>query len=164
MGDPRDEHYFFSHEFLRNLYFEFYKTLNSQDFAERGMDVNMFIRFMWHEFLNLVNFPNKKELESETHPVEVIDFDDDRELWIITMPEPKFKTEAYFMGLIFSKDEKKKIKNPLYFTLECSDENNSFFCFWDKSERHHNHGLVEPTKEAFVESIKEFYGNGVRRV
>jgi hypothetical protein len=73
------------------------------------------------------------------------------------MPEPKFKTEAYFMGLIFSKDEDKKIQNPLYFTLEYTDEHNSFFCFWDMSEGHHNQGLVELTKYAFIQKIRNFY-------
>jgi hypothetical protein len=159
MNEPRDEHYFFAHEFLKEFYFKYYGKLNSEIILQHHNDMDSFIRFLWFDFQRLSNFAKHEVNGYEELSLEVNDYNEDMEQWIITMPKPENKTEAYYIGFLLSKDEKKKIKNPLYFTLEYTDEDNSFFCFWDKSERHHNHGLVEPTKDAFVESIERFYGN-----
>lgn len=157
MDSPRDQHYYFSHAFLKEFYFNFYDKLNSESVLQHGIDLNSFIKYLWDDFNKLTKFAVSNSIKVDDISIDLMHFENDKELWLITMPKPEIKTEAYYVGFYFNRDLSENNLIPLFFTLEYSDNNNSFFCYWDQQEAHHNLGLVEPTKEAFKQNIRNFY-------
>ncbi len=159
MKKPRNEHYFFSHLFLKAFYYSYYDKFNSELLQEKHDDMNSFIRFLWQEFQRISNFVVSEVNGYDELSLEVNYDNDDMELWVVTMPEPEIKTEAYYVGFFFNRNLYYTNLIPLFFTLEYSDQNNCFFCYWDEQDKHHNLGLLEPTKNSFIQNIRNCYQN-----
>ncbi|GAB4342113.1 MAG: hypothetical protein Kow0037_29260 [Calditrichia bacterium] len=89
---------------------------------------------------------------------------------LLEMPRPIRQAEAYFTCMVFKEKHPLNpfdVEFPFYFTLElAADDIPNYFCMW-LLDRHINFKFsIEPTKEAFLQAVKEcadYHIKGLRK-
>lgn len=154
MFEPRAQHYFFAHDYMKEIYFNNSDDIRSEKVNYIYGNQNDFIAKLWKVYYKNAIF-NEVYIPEGNLNIEYIHFDKDTEICLITLPKAEAMTEAHYVGMVFSDNE---IDPQIYFTLEKSLQSKSIICYWDKNNSHNNTGIaIDVEKSAFLEAIKELY-------
>lgn len=154
MFQPRDQHYFFVHDFIKDLYFELSDDLRYEKVISIIESPNIFIKNIWRNFYHLAEIKDQY-IPEDSLTLEYINTDTGLEIGLITLPEAERPTEAHYVGMVFCNGENNKM---IYFTLEKTFEGNPIICFWTEDNSHHNTGVSIPEdKDMFLDEILKMY-------
>jgi len=134
-GNERIQHYKFTHEVLKDMFFEDRDTLISQVLKSEGG-----LRGLWHDVDKFYTENYEVAgLDGSEIKVEAKEFEDTLFI-VLQLPKPQLMAEAYFIGLIISRNNS---VNGRFITLEYGlDEDDldcTYLCEWEK-EIHSNYG------------------------
>ena len=141
----RIQHYKFAHVVVKDMFFEDQEKLLQQILKPEGE-----IRGLWYNVGEFYaeNYEDVEVIDGSNIKVTAKEFEN-KLFVIVSLPEPKERAEAYFLGLIIPRDDTKKAR---YITLEYGKEKDQIFsvlCEWTK-DSHLNFGEgPEPTLDNF---------------
>jgi hypothetical protein len=156
---PRPHHYAFAHRFLTSIVLDDPRQAYRHFFSPAGAAP---LRQMW-DFVG-----SHLESAADLLPASGLRLtwhllDGARKLVVVSLPEPRAMTEAYFVGLVFERRAAQDWRCTNFYTLELSLDPSiastcAVLCGWTK-EAHMSFGTaVAPDEEAFVRAIKELSG------
>ncbi len=158
MGEkPRQEFYAFTHQALPEVFFndpqKFLTALN-----EHG---EVFPRYIWQQMERLAKIESNSKAEEII--IEIVNLGE-KTIYLITLPEPIYTTETYFIALVFNLEISIENIKYSFYTLEQvrneNGENTSMLCEWLDQDMHQNLTSGNKfSKEYFLEKVKEHLNN-----
>jgi hypothetical protein len=159
--DIRLQHYFFVQNNLYNFIDCFTKDSLEMFSSDRWLDrMGTYLRNIWNQVYDeIIELdPESEKIEIQSLPFTVTKIDLQKNLVVITLPEPQAMTESYFIGICYETNENKSNTKFRYFTLEYHDIDRSAICEIN-NEGHHLFGIGKIlSQEEFIEAIKGIVG------
>lgn len=154
-GLNRKHHYLFVHEFFKEGFFKNPSHYSFKAIKSSYDNPLTYLIEVWE--LSGKLFCNENEIiNSKGLNIDFFNIDEYSEICILTLPEPKYMTESYFIALTlkFNPNNKNELLNFYYYTLEKTIGNKPVVCYWDKNGKHGNFDIyIEPQKERFLNVI-----------